>query len=159
MRCVKSAVDANVDLFYSNSHYADCKDSNHPEPLLAAEFELPDEQKRVKSEWDKKKKTILKNLPSGVDETAAKAIFNEIVVRGDEVHWSDVAGLQVAKTALREAVVYPFLRPDLFMGLREPASGMMLFGPPGTGKTMLARAVATESRSTFFSISASRVTH
>jgi SpoVK/Ycf46/Vps4 family AAA+-type ATPase len=100
----------------------------------------------------------MKNLPKGVDEGAAKQIFNEIVVQGDEVHWDDVAGLDIAKNALKEAVVYPFLRPDLFMGLREPARGMLLFGPPGTGKTMLARAVATESRSTFFSISASSLT-
>jgi SpoVK/Ycf46/Vps4 family AAA+-type ATPase len=100
----------------------------------------------------------MKHLPKGVDENAAKQIFNEIVVKGDEVHWDDVAGLDVAKNALKEAVVYPFLRPDLFMGLREPARGMLLFGPPGTGKTMLARAVATESRSTFFSISASSLT-
>ena len=101
---------------------------------------------------------IKKHLPKGVDESAAKQIFNEIVVQGDEVHWEDVAGLDVAKKALKEAVVYPFLRPDLFMGLREPARGMLLFGPPGTGKTMLARAVATESRSTFFAISASSLT-
>jgi fidgetin-like protein 1 len=112
----------------------------------------------VSSAWQKRRATILKNLPSGVDESAAKQILNEIVVHGDEVHWSDVAGLQIAKNALRETVVYPFLRPDLFMGLREPARGMLLFGPPGTGKTMLARAVATESKSTFFSISASSLT-
>lgn len=74
------------------------------------------------------------------------------------MHWSDIAGLEPAKNALKEAVVYPFLRPDLFKGLREPARGMLLFGPPGTGKTMLARAVATESHSTFFSISASSLT-
>ncbi|KAI8950187.1 P-loop containing nucleoside triphosphate hydrolase protein [Xylaria longipes] len=117
-----------------------------------------DENSKTKSEWEKKKKRVLKSLPAGVDESAAKAIFNEIVVEGDVVHWSDVAGLEVAKNALREAVVYPFLRPDLFMGLREPARGMLLFGPPGTGKTMLARAVATESKSTFFSISASSLT-
>jgi len=111
-----------------------------------------------KKAWDKRVKHIMKNLPKGVDEAAAKQIFNEIVIKGDEVHWDDVAGLEIAKSALKETVVYPFLRPDLFMGLREPARGMLLFGPPGTGKTMLARAVATESKSIFFAISASSLT-
>jgi SpoVK/Ycf46/Vps4 family AAA+-type ATPase len=101
---------------------------------------------------------ILEKLPKGVDLQSAKQILNDIVVRGDEVHWDDIAGLEGAKKALKEAVVYPFLRPDLFSGLREPARGMLLFGPPGTGKTMLARAVATESKSTFFSVSASSLT-
>ncbi|KAL8941216.1 MAG: hypothetical protein Q9216_002393 [Gyalolechia sp. 2 TL-2023] len=115
-------------------------------------------EKEPANEWEARVQRIKKHLPKGVDENAAKQIFNEIVVSGDEVHWDDVAGLDVAKKALKEAVVYPFLRPDLFMGLREPARGMLLFGPPGTGKTMLARAVATESRSTFFAISASSLT-
>ena len=103
------------------------------------------------------KKKIIASL-KGVDPTAARQILDEIVVNGDEVHWDDIAGLEEAKKSLKEAVVYPFLRPDLFSGLREPARGMLLFGPPGTGKTMLARAVATESQSTFFSISASSLT-
>ncbi|GME86753.1 unnamed protein product [Ambrosiozyma monospora] len=94
----------------------------------------------------------------GVDPQAARQILKEIVVNGDEVYWDDIAGLDAAKNSLKETVVYPFLRPDLFSGLREPARGMLLFGPPGTGKTMLARAVATESKSTFFSISASSLT-
>jgi SpoVK/Ycf46/Vps4 family AAA+-type ATPase len=100
----------------------------------------------------------MNKLPKGIDPNAARQILNDIVVRGDEVHWDDIAGLDAAKKALKEAVVYPFLRPDLFSGLREPARGMLLFGPPGTGKTMLARAVATESKSTFFSVSASTLT-
>jgi len=101
---------------------------------------------------------LIKNLPGGIDPAAAEQIIREIVIQGDEVHWVDIAGLDIAKSALKETVVYPFLRPDLFMGLREPAKGMLLFGPPGTGKTMLARAVATESKSTFFAISASSLT-
>ncbi|KAK3322093.1 oligomeric complex COG6-domain-containing protein [Apodospora peruviana] len=134
-------------------------------PLVVDSLQQPsgssdddDTDSRVMDSWKKRKAAILKKVPPGIDDLAAKQILNEIVVQGDDVHWGDIAGLEVAKNALRETVVYPFLRPDLFMGLREPARGMLLFGPPGTGKTMLARAVATESKSTFFSISASSLT-
>ncbi|KAK6005413.1 hypothetical protein QM012_007055 [Aureobasidium pullulans] len=137
-------------------------EENAPAPIVESVTENSEattaEPQNELSEWDERVKNLLANLPRGVDEAAAKQIFNEIVIQGDEVHWDDVAGLEIAKSALKETVVYPFLRPDLFMGLREPARGMLLFGPPGTGKTMLARAVATESKSTFFAISASSLT-
>ncbi|KAF2501793.1 AAA-domain-containing protein [Lophium mytilinum] len=137
---------------------ADTIRADLPPTPTSQESEDERESRAESDQWKEKVDHLMKNLPKGVDEAAAKQIFNEIVIQGDEVHWDDVAGLDIAKSALKETVVYPFLRPDLFMGLREPARGMLLFGPPGTGKTMLARAVATESKSTFFAISASSLT-
>uniref|UniRef100_T1H577 AAA+ ATPase domain-containing protein n=1 Tax=Megaselia scalaris TaxID=36166 RepID=T1H577_MEGSC len=72
--------------------------------------------------------------------------------------WSDIAGLEFAKTVIKEAVVWPLLRPDIFNGLRRPPKGILLFGPPGTGKTLIGKCIASQSKSTFFSISASSLT-
>ncbi|SCU84918.1 LADA_0D04632g1_1 [Lachancea dasiensis] len=106
------------------------------------------------SPQEKKINHVMQSL-EGVDEEACQHILNDILVLGEKIYWDDIVGLNKAKNSLKETVVYPFLRPDLFKGLREPVSGMLLFGPPGTGKSMIAKAVATESQSTFFSISAS----
>jgi len=85
-------------------------------------------------------------------------IEREIVDTAESVRFDDIVGLTSAKQALQEAVVLPSLRPDIFTGLRAPVRGLLLFGPPGNGKTMLARAVAHECGATFFSISASSLT-
>ncbi|XP_016978532.1 spastin isoform X2 [Drosophila rhopaloa] len=94
----------------------------------------------------------------GVEQKLVQLILDEIVEGGAKVEWTDIAGQDVAKQALQEMVILPSVRPELFTGLRAPAKGLLLFGPPGNGKTLLARAVATECSATFLNISAASLT-
>ncbi|AFH42351.1 CDC48 family AAA ATPase [Fervidicoccus fontis] len=83
-------------------------------------------------------------IPSGL---------REIYIEVPNVKWSDIGGLEEAKQQLREAVEWPLKYPESFkkIGIRPPR-GVLLFGPPGTGKTMLAKAVATESEANFIAV-------
>ncbi len=90
----------------------------------------------------------------GIQPSALREVF----VEKPNVHWEDIGGLDTLKTELKEAVELPLKKPELFekMGIR-PLKGILLFGAPGTGKTLLAKAVATESEANFIAINGPEV--
>nr|GAT43292.1 AAA-domain-containing protein [Mycena chlorophos] len=87
----------------------------------------------------------------------AEAIISTSGSSSSSVTWDDIAGLAGAKQALKEAVIIPHMFPHLFTGKRRAVKGILLYGPPGTGKSHLAKAVAGEAKSTFFSISSTDI--
>jgi SpoVK/Ycf46/Vps4 family AAA+-type ATPase len=94
--------------------------------------------------------------PPAQTEGDGKASYDELVLQEKpNVNWTQVVGLDPAKKAIKEAIVYPVERPDLFP-LGWPR-GILLFGPPGCGKTLLAAAVATEIDAAFVSVDAASV--
>jgi len=89
------------------------------------------------------------NAYKEITPTAMREVYIEVPT----VHWDDVGGLEDVKQHLIEAVEWPLKTPEIFakLGIRPP-KGILLYGPPGCGKTLLARAVATESEANFISI-------
>jgi transitional endoplasmic reticulum ATPase len=79
--------------------------------------------------------------------------MREVYIEVSTVHWDDAGGLEDVKQHLKEAVEWPLKNPEMFsrLGIRPP-KGILLYGPPGCGKTLLAKAVATESEANFITI-------
>ena len=79
----------------------------------------------------------------GPDSELINMIEKNVLVKNPNVNFDDIAGLDETKKLLQEAVLLPILMPEYFRGIRRPWKGVCMFGPPGTGKTMLAKAVAS----------------
>eukprot|EP01035_Chromulina_nebulosa_P022723 gene22723-29418_t len=88
----------------------------------------------------------------------ADKIEADIIHKGQEVRFDDIAGLDFAKKCVNELICWPMSRPDIFKGIRALPKGLLLFGPPGTGKTLIGKAISSQVGATFFSISASSLT-
>jgi len=86
-------------------------------------------------------------------KTVIPSAMREVFIEVPKVKWDDIGGLEQAKQELIEAVEWPLKYPEGFSTFKtKPPKGILLFGLPGTGKTMLAKAVATESEANFISI-------
>lgn len=103
---------------------------------------------------EQKNLTIIKRIPT----SKAFNVERFVIVERPDISWNEIGGLGPQITELREVVELPLLKPELFeeVGI-SPPKGVLLHGPPGTGKTMLAKAVAASTSSTFIEIVASEL--
>ncbi|MBU5690100.1 MAG: CDC48 family AAA ATPase [Candidatus Aenigmatarchaeota archaeon] len=79
--------------------------------------------------------------------------MREVLIEVPNVKWSDIGGMDDIKNELKESIEWPLKMPEKFKKIGiTPARGILLYGPPGCGKTLLAKAVATESNANFISV-------
>ena len=88
-------------------------------------------------------------------EVVEKLQENIITPGTSSITFSDIKGQKEVKKAITDNIIYPLMNPDLFSGIREPSKAILLYGPPGNGKTLLAKALAGQIKRVFFNISAS----
>jgi transitional endoplasmic reticulum ATPase len=110
------------------------------------------EEERIPPEVLEKMEVTMDDFINAYKEVTPTAM-REVYIEISTVHWNDIGGLDGVKQHMQEAVEWPLKKPEIFSRLGiKPPKGILLYGPPGCGKTMLARAVATESEANFISI-------
>ncbi|MDH5795615.1 MAG: CDC48 family AAA ATPase, partial [Candidatus Bathyarchaeota archaeon] len=114
--------------------------------------EIDLEEERIPPNVLEKMEVTMDDFTNAFKEITPTAM-REVAIEVPTVHWDEVGDLEDAKQNLRESVEWPIKNSDVFqrMGINPP-KGILLFGPPGCGKTLLARAVATESEANFIAI-------
>ncbi len=115
------------------------------------EFNIKDEERIPKEHLDKL--SVLRSDFKEALKMVRPSAMREVLIEKPKIKWNDIGGLVRAKQELKEAIEWPLKSPEIFkrMGIRPPR-GILLYGPSGTGKTMLAKAVATESEANFISV-------
>lgn len=110
------------------------------------------EEERIPPQILQKMEVRMEDFLAAYREITPTAM-REVYIEVPSVHWDEIGGLEEVKQNLRESVDWPLKKPEVFkrMGIRPP-KGILLLGPPGCGKTLLAKAVATESESNFITI-------
>jgi len=110
------------------------------------------EDERVPPAVLEKMEVKMDDFVGGYKEVTPTAM-REVYVEVPTIHWTDIGGLDEVKQELKEAVEWPLKTPEVFSRLGiKPPKGILIYGPPGCGKTLLARGVATESEANFITI-------
>ena len=119
--------------------------------------EIDLDEEKIPSELLDKLKVTAEDFENALREVQPSAV-REVYVESPNVKWEDVAGLDDVIQVIKESVEWPLKKPEAFerMGI-DPPRGVLLYGAPGTGKTLLAKAVATESETNFISIKGSEI--
>ena len=150
--------DINLDRFAKITHGfvgADLESLSKEAAMRSLRRELPKinmEQSKIPIEVLNKIKITDDDFENALKDIQPSAI-REVQIQRPNVHWEDIGGLSDVKNELAEVVEWPLKYPDLFSeGDVKPPKGLLLYGLPGTGKTLIAKAVATTSESNFISI-------